>query len=63
MPYFRKCEICGANLDPGEKCTCEQERKQEENEKIISKQVNAIMQLLNIGRGKNGSTKRTRKRT
>lgn len=28
MPYFKKCEICGANLDPGEKCTCEQERKQ-----------------------------------
>ena len=63
MPYFKKCEICGANLDPGEKCTCVPVRKQEENEKIISKQVNAIMQLLNIGRGKNGSTKRTRKRT
>lgn len=20
--YFRTCPICGANLDPGEKCTC-----------------------------------------
>lgn len=23
MPYFNKCEICGANLDPGETCECE----------------------------------------
>ena len=24
--YFRECEYCGASLDPGEKCDC-QERK------------------------------------
>lgn len=22
MSYFKKCEACGANLDPGEKCDC-----------------------------------------
>lgn len=23
MAYFNVCEICGATLDPGEKCDCE----------------------------------------
>lgn len=27
MSYFRVCEYCGDNLDPGEKCCC---REQEE---------------------------------
>lgn len=25
--YYSTCPICGANLDPGEKCTCTAERK------------------------------------
>lgn len=25
--YFRTCPVCGANLDPGEKCTCTAEPK------------------------------------
>lgn len=25
--YYNTCPICGANLDPGEKCTCTAERK------------------------------------
>ena len=25
--YYRTCPICGANLDPGEKCTCTAEAK------------------------------------
>lgn len=28
MSYFNVCEECGANLDPGEKCTCREEREQ-----------------------------------
>ena len=23
--YYKECPICGANLDPGEKCDCESE--------------------------------------
>lgn len=26
MSYYNKCDFCGANLDPGEKCDCEVER-------------------------------------
>lgn len=25
--YYRECQLCGAYLDPGERCDCEQERK------------------------------------
>ena len=25
--YYSTCPICGANLDPGEKCTCTAEQK------------------------------------
>lgn len=27
--HFHRCEICGANLDPGERCDCEQEKERE----------------------------------
>ena len=30
--YYRKCEYCGAYLDPGERCDC-QNPEDEENEK------------------------------
>ena len=23
MPYYRKCPLCGATLDPGERCDCQ----------------------------------------
>lgn len=26
MAYYNVCPLCGANLDPGEKCDCEDER-------------------------------------
>jgi len=25
MPYYQTCRLCGANLDPGERCDCEKE--------------------------------------
>ena len=29
MPYYWTCPDCGANLDPGEKCDCKNETKEE----------------------------------
>lgn len=26
MPYYNVCPYCGAHLDPGERCTCREER-------------------------------------
>lgn len=30
MAYSNQCPICGANLDPGEKCDCEENKKEEQ---------------------------------
>lgn len=27
MPYYRTCPCCGANLDPGERCDCQDEQE------------------------------------
>jgi hypothetical protein len=27
MAYYHECEICGVNLDPGERCDCQQKEK------------------------------------
>lgn len=34
MSFYWKCSNCGANLDPGERCSCYQE--QEEKERALS---------------------------
>lgn len=30
MMYYNKCEFCGANLDPGERCDCQEKRIKKE---------------------------------
>lgn len=30
MAYYRSCEHCGSNLDPGERCGCQAEEKRQE---------------------------------
>ncbi len=35
MSFYNVCNKCGANLDPGEKCTCE--REAEERRKQIER--------------------------
>lgn len=53
MPYYKICDICGANLDPGEKCTCVEDAKREIIEKDLQQKVQATMQLVLTGkRGK-----------
>lgn len=32
MAYFNICKICGATLDPGERCDCEQIEEAREHE-------------------------------
>ena len=33
MSFYRQCSLCGSNLDPGERCDCEQEAQREESER------------------------------
>ena len=37
MAYYRECGLCGCALDPGEKCDCEKEaqEKQEQLQKMV----------------------------
>lgn len=46
--YYSTCPICGANLDPGEKCTCTAERKGSDtmNETDRNGYIDAITKLL-----------------
>ena len=39
MPYYKICEKCGATLDPGEKCTCEREHREEQEQKELQRKV------------------------
>lgn len=32
MSYYRVCPNCGANLDPGERCDCQDEEDRDERE-------------------------------
>ena len=34
MSYFRSCPYCGANLDPGERCDCKEERSTNGDRKL-----------------------------
>ena len=34
MSYCKECPYCGANLDPGERCSCREE-KAEEKEQVV----------------------------
>lgn len=33
MAFYRTCPFCGANLDPDEKCDCQDMKKEEEERK------------------------------
>ena len=39
MPYYKVCEKCGATLDPCEKCTCEREHREEQEQKELQRKV------------------------
>ena len=50
--YFKICDICGASLNPNEKCTCIQEAKREKERAEIDKKVAATLKLFSFGKVK-----------
>ena len=34
--YFKRCPLCGSNLDPGETCDCEKQEEEREKEILAS---------------------------
>ena len=45
--YYNECSLCGANLDPGEPCDCQEEmkRKMKLQLKTLSDRRNRALQL------------------
>ncbi|MBK5898634.1 hypothetical protein [Catonella massiliensis] len=59
MPYFKICPGCGGNLDPGEKCNC-QERHEKRGIKFTDTKKGESHELscqshVNEGTRKNGN--------
>lgn len=46
MSYYRECPICGSNLDPGEQCTCVEDRRKEAERKQKMYQIGAYGQMM-----------------
>lgn len=46
MPYYNICALCGATLDPGEKCTCREEKAEEEENKKFKEMVDFTARIL-----------------
>lgn len=42
MPYYHACPDCGANLDPGEKCDCQNNNlhKRKESDENVRNETN-----------------------
>ena len=48
MAFYKTCNLCGATLDPGENCDCEEQREREVKrmEGMFQTGKNGQMQLL-----------------
>ena len=46
MPYYKICPLCNACLDPQEKCTCIEDKIEEEKQKEIDRLVTITMNML-----------------
>lgn len=47
MSYYRTCPKCGAALDPGEKCECEQEPMHSEAD-ILRAEITRLIKTTDI---------------
>ena len=48
----RQCPECQATLDPGERCTCKEEREEAERKAEAERRANVTAMLLGIGKKK-----------
>lgn len=44
--YFRECPCCGAHLDPGEKCDCQEEKRHEKRPEATG-QISSSQKMRN----------------
>ena len=55
MAYYRSCEHCGSNLDPGERCGCQAEEKRQERLFAETVDENGNRQLMLAGYEEGGN--------
>ncbi len=48
---FRECELCGATLDPGERCDCREEREAEKRKADAERRASVTSMLMASARG------------
>lgn len=50
-----KCRLCGANLDPGEKCDCQREkvREQEKRDRVLATGNDGQLYIRSVLNGQN----------
>lgn len=49
---FKECDICGASLDPGERCTCREESADQKRKEDAHKQAEVMTKLIGLGKRK-----------
>lgn len=49
---LKECDLCGATLDPGEKCTCRKEAAEQERKEEARKQAEVLTKLIGLGKRK-----------
>lgn len=49
---FRECDLCGATLDPGERCTCREENEAEKRKADAERRASVTSMLMASARGK-----------
>lgn len=43
---FRECELCGATLDPGERCTCREDAEREKRKADAERRAELMHAML-----------------
>lgn len=53
MAYYRVCEVCGSNLDPGERCDCWRDKERIQN--LLTVGTDGQLKIKEIDYGKRES--------
>lgn len=57
MPYYNSCPDCGANLDPGEKCDCQEKEKTPDTPEAYQGQATRTYQAITVYHKAEGTVK------
>lgn len=44
--YYNECQYCGAHLDPGEPCDCQEEKEKKRNSNLFKRHYNNLFEYM-----------------